>query len=186
MVLLTILSYINNLNDFLTLTPPSFPDCQKTAARSADVFSIRYHASLSQCCAMWWKFQTQVMQGQVTRLCQVTSSHKKVWMSVKSTPNERFTWNFQRLMQVTMSIKYFSQNFDNGDLTSGQFCDFPIISQWEKIEKRLLWTKTIINTLKHRVTSRIDTLNRTITTCDPSSWPEGHFRSWKVTTVFRQ
>ena len=32
--------------------------------------------------------------------------------------------------------------------------------QWEKIERRLFWTKTIRNTLKRRVTDRIDTLTR--------------------------
>ena len=44
---------------------------------------------------------------------------------------------------------------DIGDLGSGQFCDLFIISQWEKIERRLLWTKTTRNTLKHRVTGKL-------------------------------
>ena len=55
------------------------------------------------------------------------------------------------------------------------------ISQREKIEKRLFWTKPILNNLKHRVISRIQTLNRKIATGDTSLWPQGHFRSWKVT-----
>ena len=59
-------------------------------------------------------------------------------------------------------------------------------SQREKIEKRLFWTKPILNTLKHRVTGRIHTLNRKIATSDPSSWSHGHFRSWKVTGSFQQ
>ena len=47
----------------------------------------------------------------------------KVGMFVKATPTERLPWNFQRLLQVTVSIKCISQNFDVGDLRSGQFCD---------------------------------------------------------------
>ena len=46
--------------------------------------------------------------------------------------------------------------------------------QWEKIEKRLFWTTAILNTLKHRFTGRIDTLNRKSATSDPSGWPQGH------------
>ena len=42
-------------------------------------------------------------------------------------------------------------------------------TQRDKIEKRLFWMKTIINTLKHPVTGKIDTLNRKIATSDPSS-----------------
>ena len=52
-------------------------------------------------------------------------------------------------------MKHRSQIFDIGDLSdlrSGQFCDLLIVSQWEKNEKRLFWTKTIQNTLKHQVT----------------------------------
>ena len=57
-------------------------------------------------------------------------------------------------------------------------------SQWEKIEKRLIWTNTILDTIRHRVTGRIDTLNRKNATSDPSSLPQSHFRSWKVTDSF--
>ena len=39
-------------------------------------------------------------------------------------------------------------------------------------------------TLKHRVTSRLDTLSRNIQTSDPSACRQGHFRSWKVTSSF--
>ena len=103
-------------------------------------------------------------------------------MFLNATPTERFSWNFQRLLQTRVSIKCISQNFNIGDLRSGQFCDLSIISQWEKNERRLFWTKTIQNTLKHRLRGRIDTLSRNITTHDPSSCHQGHFRSWKVTS----
>ena len=73
------------------------------------------------------------------------------------------------LIEVTESIKCISQNFDIGFLRSGQFCDLSIISQWDKIENRLFGIKTIINILKHRVTGRIDNLNRKIATSDRSS-----------------
>ena len=105
-------------------------------------------------------------------------------MFVKATPTEQLPWNFQRLLQTTVSIKCISQNFDIGDLRSGQFCDLSIISQWEKNERRLFWKKTIRNTLKHRVTGRLDTLSRNIATSDPSACRQGHFRSWKVTSSF--
>ena len=39
-------------------------------------------------------------------------------------------------------------------------------------------------TLKHRVTGRLDTLSRNIATSDPSSCRQGHFRSWKTTSSF--
>ena len=74
-------------------------------------------------------------------------------------------------------MKRIFRNFDIGDLRSGQFCDLSIISQWEK-NVRLFCTKTIQNTLKHRVTGRIDFLSRNIVTGDPSSSRQGHFRSW--------
>ena len=85
-----------------------------------------------------------------------------------------------------MSIKCKSQHFDIGGIRSGQFCDRSIISEWEKIEKRLFWTKTILSTLKQRVTGRIDTQNRKIVTSDPLYDPKvisGHERS---PAVFRQ
>ena len=37
--------------------------------------------------------------------------------------------NFQRLISVTVSIKYLSLNLDIGDLRSGQFCDLSIIQR---------------------------------------------------------
>ena len=76
---------------------------------------------------MLWKFQTQVTQGQVTRSRQVTSPHKKFKCS--STLHRQNGCLFQRLLQERVTIKFISQNFDIGDLRSGQFGDFSIISQ---------------------------------------------------------
>ena len=89
------------------------------------------------------------------------------------------------LISDILSIKCTSKNFSTGDQTSGQFCDHSIISQWEKIERRLFWTKTILNTLKHRVTSnktRRDTLNQKIATSGLMS-PRS-FDVMKVTSSF--
>ena len=90
--------------------------------------------------------------------------------------------NFQRWISVTVSIKYLYHNFDIGDPRSGQFCDLSILNQWEKIERRLFWAKTILNTFKHRFTSRLDTQNRNIATSDPLSCRQGRSTrwSWKV------
>ena len=103
-------------------------------------------------------------------------------MCVIATPTERLPGNFQRLIQVLVSSKCIYDNFDIGDLRSGQFCD--LLSQWEKIERRLFWTKRILNTLKHRVVGRLVSLNWKIVISDSSSLPQGHFRSWKVTSSF--
>ena len=64
-----------------------------------------------------------------------------------------------------------------GHSRSGQFCDILIISHREKNEIRLFWKKAIRNTLKHRVTGRLDTLSRNIENSDPSPCRQGHFRS---------
>ena len=118
---------------------------------------------------------------------QVTSSDltsEKLWMFVIATPNDRLPWNFQLLISVPVSMKRISRNFDTRDLRSGQFCNLSIISQWEKNERRLFCTKTIQNTLKHRVKGIIDTLSRNIVTGDPSSCRQGHFTSYKFHSSF--
>ena len=78
-------------------------------------------------------------------------------------------------------------NFDIGDLRSDQFCDLFITSQLEKNERRLFWTKAIQNTLKHRVTGRIDILSRNIVTGEPRHVAKvisGHGRSPAVFRVY--
>ena len=55
----------------------------------------------------------------------------------------------------------------------GLFCDLPITSQWEKIDRRLLGRQSF-ETLKHRVTGRLYNLNRKIATVPEA---RGHFRS---------
>ena len=118
---------------------------------------------------------------------QVTSSDftsEKVWMLVIASSNGQSPWNFQRLISVTVSIKCISRNLYISGPASGQFCDFSIISQWEKFETHLFWTKTIRNAHKRQVTGRLDILNRNIATSNPSSCRHGHFRWWKVTSSF--
>ena len=73
-----------------------------------------------------------------------------------------------------MFIKFVSQNFDIGDLRLGKLCDLSstyvhICKLMGENEKRLFWTKAMLNTLKHCVTGRIDTLIRKIAASDPSS-----------------
>ena len=70
-------------------------------------------------------------------------------------------------------MKRISRNFDIRNPRSGQFCDLSIISQWEKNERCLFWTKTIQNPLKHRAIGRLETLSRNIVTGDPSSCHQG-------------
>ena len=43
-------------------------------------------------------------------------------------------WNFQDIMRLSGPTKRISQNFFIDGLRSGQFCDLPIIRQWEKIK----------------------------------------------------
>ena len=104
-------------------------------------------------------------------------------MFLNATPTERLPWNFQRLLQARVCIKCVYQNFHIGDLRSGQFCDLPIISQWEKNERHLFWMKTF-ETHKHRFSDILDTLRRNIATTDSLSCRQGHFRSWKFTSSF--
>ena len=63
---------------------------------------------------------------------------------------------------------------------AGQFCGISHYKSTEKIERRLFWTKTIRNTLKHWVTGRLDTLHRKFANSDPPHVTEvtsGHERS---------
>ena len=126
--------------------------------------------------------QGNSMSGHQVMSSDLTS--EKGWMLVIATPTDWSPWNFQRLISLIASIKQLSQNLDIGDPRSGQFCDLSIISQCEKNERHLFWTKTIWNTLEHRVTVIIDNLNHNIATSYPSSCRRGHFRSWKVISNF--
>ena len=62
------------------------------------------------------------------------------------------------------------RNFDIGDLMSGKFCDLSKVNGRKLKGGGKLWWKTIRNTLKHRVTGGINTLNQKIATSeyDPS------------------
>ena len=126
----------------------------------AVVFGMPVHTSFPH----MWKFQTQVTQGQVTRSRQVTSPQKS--LNARQSYTE---WPIALKLPaidilVPVSIKCISRNFDICGPRSGHFCDIFIISQWKKDERRLFWKKTIRNTLKHRVTGRLDNLSRNIAT----------------------
>ena len=82
--------------------------------------------------------------------------------------------------------KRISLNLNICDLTSGKFRDFSIKSQREKNERHLFWTKTILNTLKHRVIGRIDILNRKILTRTLLMSPEVILGHERLPAVFRQ
>ena len=144
------------------LPPPFF----QIAKKCATVFGTPYHTSFPH---TLWKFQIRVTQGQVTRSRQVTSSDKKFECSSKLHRLNECLGTFNDWYSVTVSMKCIPQNFDMGGLRSGQFCDLSIISQamgenW----KRLFWTKTILKTVKYRITGRIDILNRKIAISGPS------------------
>ena len=120
---------------------------------------------------------------------QVTSSDvtsENVWMLVKSTPNARSPWNFERLISLPVSIKRWSWNFDIRDPRSGQLCDLSIKSQWEKKWKAHLLKE------KHETLSDIGLqvdltpwvgILRTLTN-DPQTCRQGHFGSWNGTSSF--
>ena len=135
---------------------------------------------------MFWNFQTQVIQDQVTRSRQKTSPQKKKFECSIAEPNDRSPWNFERLTSVTVSIKCLFRNFDLDYLRSCQFCDLSIISQWEKKERHLFWTKAMLNTIQNQVTGRLDNLSRNIATSDPSSFCQGHLTGHRAPTVIRQ
>ena len=140
---------------------------------------------------MLWKFQTQVTQGQVTRSRQVTSTHKKFL----NVPQRYTDWTIAlKLSAIATSrsiyklyiseFRYRWPNFDIGDLSVRSIL-WPLhYKSIGKNERRLFWTKTMKNTLKHRIRGGLDTLSRNIATDDPSSCHQGHFRSWKLTNSF--
>ena len=126
-----------------------------------------------------WKFQTQVTQGQVNRSRQVTSPQKSLkarhsyteWpITLKLLPIDI------RNSICKMCISEVWYRWPK--VRSVLWPQIIGMCQKEKIERSMFWTKPILNTLKRRVTDRIDILNREIATSGPSSWPQGHFRSW--------
>ena len=114
-----------------------FSDCQKTAGLCAEIFCTSYHASVPH---MLWKFKIQVTQGQVTRSRQTTSPHKKFECS-------------STLHRLNDCLETFNDWYTVHKMLISEFLYrwpmvrlilWPLhISQWEKIEKRLFWTKTI-------------------------------------------
>ena len=138
------------------------------------------------------KSRSEVTQGQVTTSIEWPRP-EKVWMLVIPTPNDQLqtfiqtewsAWNFQRLISVTVGIYrnvYFGILLS---MTQGRvnFGTSPLgISQSEKNGMRRFCRRNPLETPKHQVTGRFDTLRRNIATSDPSSCRQGHFRSWKFT-----
>ena len=133
---------------------------------------------------MLWKFQTQVIQGQVTRSRQVTSPQKSlnarhsyteclitlklpvfdIRTSIYKMHILEFWYPWPKVRSILRPLHY------NKSIGENEMCPF--------------WKKTIWNTLKHRVTGRLDTLSLNIATSDPLPCRQGHFRSWKVTSSF--
>ena len=98
----------------------------------------------------------QVRSGHQVRPSDLTS--QKVCRHVTSTVFKRTRWNFHDYIRAPeLRFKFLSRNFHIGDFGSCHYCRFAIISQWEKIERRLFWTKTILNTLEHQATGKLDT-----------------------------
>ena len=157
------------------LTPPSgFSQISKKGSTERHRF---WHTYLYIASAHIVKISDR---GHSTSGHQITPSDltsEKVRMLVIATANDRSLRNFQILISVAVSMKCVSRNFGVGNLRSGQFYDLSIASQREKNEGRLLWTKTIRNTLKHRTKGSLDTLSQYIATSNPSSCRQGHFRS---------
>ena len=58
-------------------------------------------------------------------------------------------YNFGWYIRDSIKIIYSSKNFDIGDLRSGQFGDFSILRQWEKIE--LLFSGQIYSNIAMQV-----------------------------------
>ena len=114
---------------------------------------------------MLQKFQTQVTQGQVTSSRQVTSPQKSL-----NARHSYTDWPITLILSAINSRNSIFVNvyrkFDIGDPRLGQFCDRHYVIG-KKIKRRPFWTKTIRNTLEDRVTGRIDTLNRNMSTSAP-------------------
>ena len=99
---------------FWTPPPPAvFADIWKTAAP--------YHLSILY---ILWKFQTRVLQGQVTRSLQVTSPHKHI-IKCFNVCHSYTKWRIALKLSAIdkCNSMYKIRNFHIGDLRSGQFCD---------------------------------------------------------------
>ena len=86
----------------------------------------------------------------------------------------RWTVSFKHLWNVYIGILIA--------VTQGQV-NFATSVNGRKL-KGVSFGRKPFETPKHRVTGRIDTLNRSIATSDSASWRQGYFRSRKVTSSF--
>ena len=69
---------------------------------------------------------------------------------------DRSRWNLQGLLRLTGYKKCISRIFYIYDRRSGQFCDLPIISQWEKFHFIFVCVKTTISSQRWNEISPID------------------------------
>ena len=95
--------------------------------------------------------------------------------------NDWLPWNFQRLIQVVVSIKCLSQKVDIVHLRSGQCCALSIIPK--SIGEN--WKAPLLEEY-HSKHSQTSGYRKAFATIDPYSCPRGHRRSWKIPIVFRQ
>ena len=141
-------------------------------------------ADCCQLCYFLWKFRTQVTQGQVTRSRQVTPPHHRKTLNVRHSYTEwPITLKLSAIDIRTSIYETISEFWYRWPKVRSILRPLHYKSMGEN-ERRLFCTKTIQNTLKHRITGRIDFLSRNIVTGDPSSSRQGHFRSCKVTSSF--
>ena len=121
-----------------------------------------------------WRFRTQVTQGQ-----RRSPGHFKWPHLWKKSLNARHNYT-ECLITYKMYISEFWYPW-----TKVRSVLRPLHDK-EKNERRLFWKKKIIqNTLKHRVTGRLDTQSQNVAISDSLPCRQGHFRSWKV-TCFRK
>ena len=66
--------------------------------------------------------------------CQQFNKHLFLWPHLRKGLNARHSstgwispWKFPRLIQIAVSMKFISRNFDIGDLRPDQFCELSII-----------------------------------------------------------
>ena len=112
-----------------------FADSKKTAARSAAGFSPTLPPIFLA------TFVKVSILGHARSGHQVRSSDhtlQKLYNRAPATVFERKSWNFRNMTRSSVPTKCITRIFDIGDLRSGHFRDFPIISQWAKIKLPVL------------------------------------------------
>ena len=116
-------------------------------ARSAAIFGSPIHLLFFP--RMLRKFQTQVTQGQVTRSNQATSPQKKV--NVRHSCTEWLITLKLSAIDIPSSIykMFISEFWYRWHKIRSILRPLHYTSQWEKIERRLFWTKLPLETLSN-------------------------------------